>query len=46
VFLLGFSRVLGFFLFGFRGSYWGFLGLIWVLFRGFYCITGVTNGGY
>jgi hypothetical protein len=35
------SRV--FFFFGFRGS-WGFLGLVWVLFRGFYCIMGVTNG--
>jgi len=41
---LGFSWVLGFFFFGVRGSCWGFLGLVWVLFRGFYCITGVTNG--
>jgi hypothetical protein len=46
VFLLGFSQVLGFFFFGFRGSCWGFLGLVWVLFRGFYCITEVTNGGF
>jgi hypothetical protein len=32
--------------FGFRGSCWGFLGLVCVLFMGFYYIMGVTNGGF
>jgi hypothetical protein len=44
VFLLGFSRVLGFFFFGFRGSCWGFWGWFGCFLRAFIVLRGLLMG--